>query len=89
MNTRINAWDRMMGAVTFAEAGEAGTAKAILAQKSVRQQPTLNLWDRMMAAVTFAEAGETETALQIMNRKSLQDQAHVRKQADNRPRLQA
>lgn len=41
MNTnsnKINAWDRIMMAITFAEAGEAETAVSMLDQKSVEKQ---------------------------------------------------
>jgi hypothetical protein len=89
LNSEINAWDKTMGAATFAEAGEFDTASAIMNRKTQRQQTTLRLWDRVMAAITFAEAGEHETATQIMDRKNLQSRTSVQKQVDKRPRLQA
>jgi hypothetical protein len=36
MNTqteKINAWDRIMMAITFAEAGEAGTAREVISKR--------------------------------------------------------
>jgi hypothetical protein len=68
----LNAWDRMMAAISFAEAGEQDTAVEIMNQESTkrtqkRSDTTLNTWDRVMAAIAFAEAGEHETASDVMN----------------------
>ena len=53
MNTQtenINAWDRIMMAITFAEAGEAGTAREVISKrpaarirKESAQQPQLRV----------------------------------------------
>ena len=53
MNTqtdKINAWDRIMMAITFAEAGEAGTAREVIGKrpaarirKESAQQPQLRM----------------------------------------------
>ena len=40
MNTqteKINAWDRIMMAITFAEAGEAGTAREVISKRAERR----------------------------------------------------
>ena len=97
ITTKISAWERQMGAVTFAEAGEFGTAIEIMArqerQENLQSRTSLGLWDRFMAAITFAEAGEPETATQIMDRQSrqadLRSRTANRKQADKRPSLRA
>ena len=35
---RLNSWDRIMMAITFAEAGEAETARAMLRKRPQKQQ---------------------------------------------------
>jgi hypothetical protein len=54
-----------MAAVTFAEAGEAGTALEVRGMDVERKSPRVSQFDRLMAAVTFAEAGEGRTALDV------------------------
>jgi hypothetical protein len=38
-NNRISAWDRIMMAITFAEAGEHDTARELLSNKQKEQRP--------------------------------------------------
>lgn len=38
-NISINAWDRIMMAITFAEAGEHETARELLTKKQKEQRP--------------------------------------------------
>lgn len=38
-NSSITAWDRIMMAITFAEAGEPGTARELLIDKQNEQRP--------------------------------------------------
>jgi len=68
----LNAWDRVMAAISFAEVGEVETAVEIMNQESTKRtqkriDTTLNTWDRIMAAISFAEVGEQDTAVEIMN----------------------
>ena len=71
-NNTLNAWDRVMAAISFAEAGEQDTAMEVMNQESTkrtqkRSHTTINAWDRVMAAISFAEVGEQDTAAEIMN----------------------
>jgi hypothetical protein len=38
-NCSITAWDRIMMAITFAEAGEPGTARELLTERQNEQRP--------------------------------------------------
>jgi len=93
----LNAWDRMMAAISFAEAGEHETAREVMNQESTkrtqqRTDTTLNTWDRAMAAISFAEAGEHETAVEVMNQgptKRTQKRSYTRveRREGTRPEL--
>jgi thioredoxin-like negative regulator of GroEL len=68
----LNAWDRVMAAISFAEAGDQETAMEVMNQGPTKRtqkriDATLNTWDRVMAAIAFAEAGEQDTATEVMN----------------------
>jgi len=91
---RISWFDRLMTAVTFAEAGEAGTALDVRGMDVKRKNPRISRFDRLMAAVTFAEAGEGKAALEITGlrqRKATQKRSRrsSRSTVDHRPRLHA
>ena len=93
----LNAWDRIMAAISFAEAGEQDTAVEIMNQESTKRtqkriDTTLNTWDRAMAAISFAEAGEHETAVEVMNQgptKRTQKRSYTRveRREGTRPEL--
>jgi len=93
----LNAWDRMMAAISFAEVGEQDTAVEIMNQESTKRtqkriDTTLNTWDRVMAAISFAEAGEHETAMEVMNQgptKRTQKRSYTRveRREGTRPEL--
>jgi hypothetical protein len=91
---QIGWFDRLMAAVTFAEAGEAGTALEVRGMDVERKSPRVSQFDRLMAAVSFAEAGEAKTALDITGqrqRKTAQKRVRRanRSRVDHRPRLMA
>jgi hypothetical protein len=90
----IGWFDRLMAAITFAEAGEVHTALEVRGMNEERKSPRISRFDRVMTAVTFAEAGDADTALEITgqtSRKARQKQSRrrSRSEADNRPRLYA
>jgi hypothetical protein len=93
-NPRIGWFDRLMTAVTFAEAGEARTALDVAGMNVEREAARVSKFDRLMTAVTFAEAGEASTALDITGqrkRKAVQKRSRreSRSRVDHRPRLMA
>jgi hypothetical protein len=90
----IGWFDRLMAAVTFAEAGEVRTALEVKGLKEDRESPRISKFDRLMTAVAFAEAGEADTALEITGKTSRkagqkQDRRKSRSEIDHRPRLYA
>ena len=90
----ISWFDRLMTAVTFAEAGEVNTALEVRGMNVERKSLRISKFDRLMTAVTFAEAGEARTALDITGqrqRKAVQKQSRRKSQSrvDHRPRLHA
>jgi hypothetical protein len=90
----ISWFDRLMTAVTFAEAGEVNMALEVRGMNVERKSPRVSKFDRLMTAITFAEAGEADTALDITGkrtRKARQKQSRRKNQSrvDHRPRLHA
>jgi hypothetical protein len=90
----IGWFDRLMAAITFAEAGEVSTALEVRGLEEERKSPRISKFDRLMTAVAFAEAGEADTALEITGKTSRkasqkQDRRTSRSKIDHRPRLYA
>lgn len=93
-NPNIGWFDRLMAAVTFAEAGEVRTALDVRGTDTERKSPYIGWFDKLMAAVAFAEAGEADTALDITGRRPRkterkEQRRRVETRTDNRPRLRA
>jgi hypothetical protein len=91
-NSNMGWLDRMMTAITFAEAGEAKTALEVSGMNVERKSPRISSFDRLMTAITFAEAGDADTALEITGRttrKTRQTRRSSRSTVDHRPRLWA
>jgi hypothetical protein len=90
----IGWFDRLMAAITFAEAGEVRTALEVRGMDVERKSPRISKFDRLMTAIAFAEAGEAETALDISGHrpretKQKRQRRKVQTRIDNRPRLHA
>lgn len=90
----IGWFERMMAAITFAEAGEVRTALEVKGINEERKSPRISKFDRLMTAVTFAEAGDAEAALEVTGKRSgkaaqKQSRRKTRSEVDNRPRLYA
>jgi hypothetical protein len=77
------AWDDLFTAITFAEANEAETARAILGKKEAEKAETAQAisgkkkkhktswnWEDIFTAITFAEEGDFETARWFLRSKS-------------------
>ena len=64
----LEKFQKLHTAVTFAEAGEHGTALAIMGREPKPQTSKRSIRD-LLNAVTFAEAGEHETALGFIGEK--------------------
>jgi len=91
---QISWFDRIMAAVTFAEAGETNTAIQVSGMDVARKSPRISKFDRLMTAITFAEAGEADTALDITGQRprtanQKQQRRRIQTRIDNRPRLHA
>ncbi|MEC4676984.1 MAG: hypothetical protein VST72_08745 [Nitrospirota bacterium] len=74
MKKFIRKFEDAMTAVTFAEAGEFGTAREIMREgapldeeiKSLKHEVDTTIDDLTSVAITFAEAGEHEKAVEIL-----------------------
>ncbi|MBU0729819.1 MAG: hypothetical protein KKE17_11950 [Proteobacteria bacterium] len=60
----VEAFDNMMVAATFAEAGEWDTARTMIPAAKVSAK--VNVWDQLFTAITFAEGGLFDEARQII-----------------------
>jgi hypothetical protein len=86
--------EKLMMAVTFAEAGERVTALEMMGKEPDKRQEKRIMFDKklkptrlekLMMAVTFAEAGERVTALEMMGKEpDKRQQKRIRRRQDKR-----
>ena len=70
MNTSLNAFQKWMTAITFAEAGEWETAKKMM-PVTIRSR-AINRFEKIFMAAAFAEEGLHAEAITLAERSSLQ-----------------